>query len=713
MTWFNTGEYLPGMHKVRPTSDGMPVHEMFMVLGQMMPAWEKTPVGTRQTLLQILIYPASVVARGTVPGVEALVAAKWLDADWKKSEIRRGKAGGPVWDLLRAMNVHERLPNDIYINHLLTRLFSSDQVAQLDMIDGHHLQRQQVESSARSRIWVDGFLAAADKATWMKQMHLRGPLRSPMDNPAVFGNVQKLVKICLEQSRTLRVESMAEHIDFGGREAFYRLLGLAVEHLLLIPVLDSKTQDLLVMIEPAAHESLRRPAVVRPVPVAAAAEMFGCPWMVEDIIVVLTQTAFKPLRMRTDGEIYSQDMSDLAAALMPLPEWLRSAESYFADRPSYVPQDIWRAEFAVRLALRSKFIDHGVDNSWRDLKPTAKGQEFLRLSPQQRVRHLADAMIASQARGAFQVNDLFRKPFGGLTIPKGKKSRLGDLRPVIAQAVDAYPSQSYIPADQFLWYQATKENPYIAEAKDKVIWNELNYAYRSIGMPATQPEVWENLWINSLRSVLFHYVAGMGGVTFGRDRDGQDVVYFQVNTIGRYLLGLTAEFVYDQPQIASEKPLLVQPNFDLVFVAAAPAVYVLCGQFCERSGKGAVGNVLKITKKSIVRAASAGWTVERVVETLTNASSKPLPANVVHEIRGWFGGVRHVQAHHCVLITCPDAGTADRVMAFYARTESGARILSGHMVELPGSLSIAEITRTLHKAGIFITQPQGPSRDRC
>ena len=195
----------------------------------------------------------------------------------------------------------------------------------------------------------------------------------------------------------------------------------------------------------------------------------------------------------------------------------------------------------------------------------------------------------------------------------------------------------------------------------------------------------------------------MGGVTFGHDRDAKGPVYFQVNAIGRYLLGLTEEFVYDQAQAVPEKPLLVQPNFEVVFVTASPAAHVLCGQFCERSGKGSVGNLLKITKKSILRAASAGWTVERVVETLANASSKPLPANVLHEIRGWFGGVRRVQAHHCVLVTCPDAATADRVLSLYAYAEPRPRILSGHLVEFSGSLSIAEITTKLNKAGIFVS----------
>ncbi|NNM88661.1 MAG: hypothetical protein HKL95_09095 [Phycisphaerae bacterium] len=681
----------------------MPVHEMFVLLGKMMPAWQQTPRGTRETLIERLTYPINVISRSTVPGVEALVAGKWLDADWKKSEIRRGKACGLVWEILRVLERSGRFSDDAGIGLLLAEIFTFEQRDQLVIKGRNNQLHQRVELSVRSRAWVSGFLAAPDKATWMKQMHLQGPLHSPMEEQAVFGMVQKLVKTCLEQSHPLQVEQAANSTDFGGRETFYRLLGLAVEHLLLIPFLDPETRDLLVMIEPTAHRSLRRPPVVRPVPVEAKEETFRWPWIVEDIVVVLTQAAFKPLRMKTDGGLYTQDIAEVASAIMPLPEWLLNAQSHRADSLAYLPTSLARTDFAVGLALRSKFLGHDRDGSWRELKPTVDGQTFLSLSPCHRVRQLSDAMIASQVKEPFAPAHPFSNPFGGLQLSKEQKSPLRDLRPLIAQAVAQYPAESYIPTERFLWYHGTKDNPYIAEAGNRGIWKALCYSFGEIGTPASQPERWEDLWIYGLAVALFHRVAGMGGVTFGHDRDANAPVHFQVNAIGRYLLGLTAEFVYDQTQAVPEKPLLVQPNFEVVFVAASPTAHVLCGQFCERSGKGAVGNLLKITKKSIIRAASAGWTVERVVETLANASSKPLPANVLHEIRGWFGGVRRVQAHHCVLVTCPDAVTADRVASLYAHTEPRPRILSGHLVELSGSLNIAEITNRLHKAGIFVS----------
>ena len=703
MVWFRTGEHNFGWQAIGSTDGGMPVHKMFVLLGKMMPAWQQTPPGTRGTLLGRLTYSASVIPRGTVPGVQALVAGKWLEADWKKSEIRRGKACGPVWDILRAMNRSDSFSDDSDIGLLLASIFTLEQREQLAIKGMNNQLQQRVELSVRSRAWVGGFLAAPDKATWMKQMHLQGPLHSPMEEPAVFGKVQKLVKTCLEQSHPLQVEQAANSTDFGGRETFYELLGLAVEHLLLIPFVDPENRDLLAMIEPTAHRSLRREPVVRPVPVGAMAETFRWPWIVEDLVVVLTQAAFKPLRMKKDGYIYTQDVSDVASAIMPLPEWLINEDLHRPDSLAYMPSNLSRADFAVGLALRSKFMGHGRDGSWRELKPTVEGQTFLSLSPHQRVRQLSDAMIASQTNEPFAPARPFRNPFGGLQLSKAQKSQLSDLRPLIAQAVGQYPAESYIPTEQFLWYHAANENPYIAEAGNKSMWNTLCNNFGEIGTPASQPECWENLWISDLAAALFCHVAGMGGVTFGHDRDAKAPVYFQVNATGRYLLGLTGEFVYDQAQVVAEKPLLVQPNFEVVFVVAAPAVHVLCGQFCERSGKGAVGNLLKITKKSIVHAASAGWTVERVVETLANASSKPLPTNVLHEIRGWFGTVRRVQAHHCVLVTCPDAATADRVVALYGHTEPRPRILSGHVVELSGLLSIAEITRTLHKAGIFVS----------
>ena len=701
MVWFTTREQRSGASGMRTPADVMPVHEMFVLLGKMMPAWHKTPSATRRTLLTRLLYPASTLPRGNAPGVEALVAEKWLEADWKKSEIRQGKTSGPVWDILRAMESHNNFSDGAHFGPLLAAMFTSEQLDELAIKGDNGLQHQDVETSIRSRAWVGGFLAAPNKATWIKQMQLQGPLHSPMDDQRVFAQVQKLVKTCLEKAHPLPAEQAANHTDLGGRDTCYGLLGLAVEHLLLIPVLDPQTLDLLMMVEPAARASLQSFPVAKPVPVAAVTETYCHPWMMEDLVVVLTHATFNPLRVRQDGEMYMHDISDVHSTIMPLPEWLLGAVPRTLDQEMSFGSTWWRTEFALQLAQRAKLLEkQRHENQWQ-LALTTQGQDFLSLSAAERVRRLADMMIASQGEVGNRQNGWFVQPFGGWEWPNLQKTPLGNLRPLIAQTVGYYPAESYLPSEAFLRYHAEKDNPYIAAARDKRVRHELYFSLGFVGTPESMPEPWELYWLRGLSAALHFYIAGLGGVSFGRDDKG--LVYFQVNALGRYLLGLTHEVGDDQPPTAPEKPLLVQPNFEVVFVAASPAAYVLCGQFCERSGKGSVGNLLKITKKSIFRAASAGWTVERVVESLANASSKPLPANVLHEIRGWFGGLRQVQVHPCVLITCPDAATADRVLALYAYTEPPPRMLPGHLVELSGSLRIAEITTKLNRAGIFVS----------
>ncbi len=703
MAWFKTSEYSRDMDDLELGEPGLPVHEMFEMFGLSMPAWHKTPVATRKTLLQYLIYPANSVLRSSAPGVEALIGVAVLDAAWKKSEIRQGKASGLFWSLLQALEFREDVPDGAVMGGLLEEIFTIEWTAQLVRKNNAGLLHHDVQQSVRSRAWVRGFLSATDKAAWTKKMRLQGPLHSPMDNQDVFAKVQKLVAFCLQQSQPLSVEGEVDHAAFGGRLEFYRLLGLAVQHLLLIPFLNPKTLDLQVMIDPTARESLERPAVARPAPAAAVAESCHFPWMIEDIIVVLTQAGFKPLRQRTDGEMYTQDMLELQSNIAPLPEWLPGVMPPSATHRNFFASSSFRASFAVDLARRAKFIHHDRNGSWRDLIPTDKGRDFLALSAQQRVRHLAEAMIADQEKRGNSEGVLFDKPFGGMEWLAGAKSRLGNLRPIIAQTVDGYPPESYIPGVDFLRYHATQDNPYIAEARDKEVRRFLSYRHGDMGTPESLPEKWEDLWISDLRRALFVHLAGLGGVTFGRNRDGTGPVYFHVNALGRYLLGLTKELVHDQTQSAPDKPLLVQPNFEVVFVAAAPALLVLCGQFCERCGKGSVGNLLRITKKSIVRAARAGWTVERVVENLANASAKPLPANVLHEIRGWFSSLRLAQAYPCVLVECPDKATAERVCSLYRGLERPPRILEGHLVELRGDVSIENITFMLGKAGIFVT----------
>jgi hypothetical protein len=86
---------------------------------------------------------------------------------------------------------------------------------------------------------------------------------------------------------------------------------------------------------------------------------------------------------------------------------------------------------------------------------------------------------------------------------------------------------------------------------------------------------------------------------------------------------------------------------------------------------------------------------------LQRHSSTPLPGNVVHEVREWAGWVRSVSAEAAVVFRCPDAATADRVVAALSR---GTEKLTDTIVSYPSApLNDAE-RRKLLEHGIIVSR---------
>ena len=169
--------------------------------------------------------------------------------------------------------------------------------------------------------------------------------------------------------------------------------------------------------------------------------------------------------------------------------------------------------------------------------------------------------------------------------------------------------------------------------------------------------------------------------------------------VGRYLLGLVKDFDYG-PEYEGDTPVLVQPNFDVVFTCPSPQAEASVGRFAHRKGQR-VGTLFKITKASILAAARTGMTAQEVLDTLRGTSAKEVPANVEREIRGWFDQCRRVTVRQAILVHCPDAETAARVLAAGGKK---ATAITDTLIELAGSKHDAALFRKLDAMGIFANQ---------
>jgi hypothetical protein len=124
--------------------------------------------------------------------------------------------------------------------------------------------------------------------------------------------------------------------------------------------------------------------------------------------------------------------------------------------------------------------------------------------------------------------------------------------------------------------------------------------------------------------------------------------------------------------------------------------------FCERtspgSGRGAL--VLKLTRESVLQAIARGLPPAEVLVRLRRHATHELPANVLREVEGWAGWVRHVAVEPLTVLRCPDRETADRVMG--ALHKQAERIHETIVAIPPGRLAPADHQKLLG-LGVIVT----------
>ena len=204
----------------------------------------------------------------------------------------------------------------------------------------------------------------------------------------------------------------------------------------------------------------------------------------------------------------------------------------------------------------------------------------------------------------------------------------------------------------------------------------------------------EELWQDRLRTFLAERLLPLGGVRIGRMTGGG--IAMGLTEAGCYLLGLTEDFEYGEEERAE---IVVQPNFDIVFITPSPAGEAGISRFAERVGHK-VGTLFKLTQQSIFEAFRTGLSPDAVLSALAEISPKPVPGNVEKQIRDWFEQCRSVGVSDAVLIRCPDKETALKVRSVGGRKLS---LLSDTVLELadPGYRKMLE--RKLRRNGIDVS----------
>jgi hypothetical protein len=120
-------------------------------------------------------------------------------------------------------------------------------------------------------------------------------------------------------------------------------------------------------------------------------------------------------------------------------------------------------------------------------------------------------------------------------------------------------------------------------------------------------------------------------VQVGRGEDGEIVV--RLTTLGRWIFGI-GDRPPDMPNYP--KTILVQPNLEIVAYrqGLSPGLIASLSVFAAWKSLGAACT-LQLGPDTVYRALEAGWTFERILQTLEQYGMRPTPPAVIESLRTW------------------------------------------------------------------------------
>jgi hypothetical protein len=624
---------------------------------EMLRQWNGLPVEARRTY--VAIKSGTGVTRGEAGDdtVDALLAAGLLEKASVKGNRYAVPAGARrmhvlvrAMDRVRVLEAPGELPHAYVTEH-----FSSDQTSRLagESVAGYGWGSRGRDAELVSSVdWVQAVLSLQDPDAarrWEQPRRVPGE-ESSLAVPWTLAALQRLIPALAKHAEGVPVADLAALLPDLGPAVRAAAVRAGIRYLLLFPALHGPRLEARIGLLPAVARRLGSPSAA-PEPVQAA-ETFEAAFRLADMTTVLVEAATEPVPVRgSDGRLYVRAAKAIAARLPGLPEWVAEValeDGRYAREDDDDPATAVRITEAVHWLLAFKLAAVRKEAERYRLTATPAGRRWLAKDEGDRLKEILGALRASPQRnpdGVFSTSSgpPFFSSYVGLSIPKEV-----DLRRALSAALLSIPEGTMVEMRPFLVHQARERNPFLAPGMEKL-------RGRMVYGRAMTREMWETAWFRVLLEFAGERLVPFGGARLGRV--DEERVAFGLTAAGRYLLGEVEDFDYAP---APEGDVVVQPDFEIVFLAPAPRVEAELGRFAERTGAG-VGALFRITRASVLRAAEQGMAADAVVGTLETVSRSGVPANVARQVRDWIGGTRRVTVKPAVLVECPDAETAGRI----------------------------------------------------
>ncbi len=319
-----------------------------------------------------------------------------------------------------------------------------------------------------------------------------------------------------------------------------------------------------------------------------------------------------PLR-RGDEKPFARFVEDTSGALLTLPPWLEAMTGLSLDS---------RIALALQ-ALRVTGLLAVPGAAAAPLLPAPGADQWIRRPIGDRTRLVVERL--GEGDGRPRLFDLLEEDrlFDG--------DRQGEIFPWLAQAFGSVPVTHLHPVRRLRRVPGRHRKP----AREPRWTRRTAASLTARRSPPRRP--WKSCGSRSSACSSVGASCLSGEPRQGLTTDGRPGFRMTEAGLGLLGVGVPPRSSADHGGSPADTPLIVQPNFEIVFLAPSPAAEAELGRFCERIGRE-IGVLFRISRQSLQRAGTAGMGAEEVIALLTRRSRNPLPANVQHEIRGWGSG---------------------------------------------------------------------------
>ena len=538
---------------------------------------------------------------------------------------------------------------------------------------------QALYSRVCSSQWVKIFLEAAGPQ-WETPFQAAGS--SPyFYSPAVLHAAQTVIQKLVPGAAPVPLAQLPGMCPELRSENFAAALRASLRYLLLYPCLLGEGWEPGVGLWPGVVRKLSAEIPRPPEPVKVL-NAFHSPFLADDMTAVLSACSVSPPRLRVDDNaIFEADQRTLLAALGTLPEWIEQHCHFGMEN---------RLHLAVDFLRHHRFLaDRGRRERELRLEVSERGAAWLRLSGKDRLKAVLD-FLRDRSRPSADHDFASRSV---LFVPHAARLYHSQVEQVVSALRSAFrelPVEEFVRLRDFVAYHRERDNPFAA-LQGGLRYGSIQLAGRNLSQPS--PEELEEVWDDYLTAFLQLRLLPLGGARVSSGDEG--LLCFAITDAGRYLLGAADDF-----ELAPDSTgrIVLQPNCDVVFLAPSAKAEADIGRFCERRGRH-IGTLFKVTKQSILAAAAAGLKADQVLNTLREYCGPDLPSNVQHEIVSWFGQFRSVAMKPAILLHCPDAETATRLMSV-----AGIRVtrLTGTILEWHEKKPAPALLKKLREMGIFL-----------